>query len=191
MIRFIHFFAIVLVSFLSVTAGGSFVMEESDSTPIITPVEDKALLVFMRTTSFSFSLLVDNYVDGKWIGQTRKKSCFQTEIEPGEHFVQCGHKGKWVRTEKLPFEAGRIYFLKQIICKGPPFTVCIAIDTMGVGEAREQLPECHYYVQGKKRGKDLKEDVYKDALEEFAEESKEDPDRHRNVTEYRGYTSLK
>ena len=48
---------------------------------------NNAKLVIYRGTSFGFAVKLDNYLDEKFIGQTKGKSFFITTVEPGEHYV--------------------------------------------------------------------------------------------------------
>jgi len=165
-------------------------MEKSDETPAIAPVEGKALLVMMRIISYGFAMVTDNYIDGVWMGQTKKKSYYLTEVEPGTHFVQCAYDQDNIATEKVTFEAGKIYFFSQAIFPTGPFSTGLAIATKTDAEAREQLPECQYLVIEDERGEDLDKEDYQEAIEEFEEECKEDPERHKNTAEYQGYTEF-
>lgn len=180
----------VLICVPSVSARVKMLMEKSDETPVIAPVEGKALLVMMRITSYGFAMITDNYIDGKWIGQTKKKCYYLTEIEPGDHYLQCAYDEDDISSEKITFEAGKIYFFSQALFPTGPWSAGMAIAPKTDVEAREQLPECQYLVVGDDPGEDLEAEDYKEALEEFEEQVKEDPDSKKNTAEYKGYTSF-
>ena len=180
----------LLICVPSVSARVRMLMDKSDETPVIAPVEGKALLVFMRITSYGFAMITDNYIDGKWIGQTKKKCYYLTEVEPGDHYLQCAYDEDDIQTEKITFEAGKIYFFSQGLFPSGPFTTGMTIVPKTDAEAREQLPECQYLVVGDKPGEDLEAEDYQEALEEFAEAVQEDPDSKRNTAEYKGYASF-
>ena len=74
------------------------------------------MLVIIRTTSFGWGSVVDNYLDGKMIGQTQGKMFFITEVKPGVHYV-ISHADN-TDTARLNVEAGKIYLLQQGIYPG-------------------------------------------------------------------------
>ncbi len=180
----------LLVCSAAVAAKPKMYMEKSDETPTIAAPEGKALLVVMRIMNYAFAMITDNYIDGTWIGQTKKKSYYLTEVEPGEHYLQCAFDEKNIATEKVNFEAGKIYFFSQAIYPTGPFSTGLAIATKTDAEAKEQLPECQYLVIEEERGEDLEAEDYKEALAEFEEECQKDPERHKNTAEYKGYDSF-
>jgi hypothetical protein len=181
---------VVLLACLSVAAKQKVYMEKSDETPTIAAVEGKAVLVFMRIVSYGAFMATDNYIDNTWIGQTRKKSYYITEVEPGEHYIMCAYNGDDIETEKITMEAGKIYFLSQVLYPESLVRTGLGIATKTDVEAREQLPECQYLVVGKERGKPLDAADYKGALDEFAKQCASDPESKQNVMDYKGYTEF-
>ena len=80
------FLLIASVSVLLSSCGGLSMIEKDVPTEIKAD-PDNAKLVIYRGTSFGFAVKLDNYLDEKFIGQTKGKSFFITTVEPGEHYV--------------------------------------------------------------------------------------------------------
>ena len=91
------------------SCGGLTHMITKDVQPGLAIKSTKAVLVIGTTLSGLNSS--DLYLDGKMIGQTKGKSFFITDVEPGTHYVMA--RAEKISTEKIKFEAARIYFLKQ------------------------------------------------------------------------------
>jgi hypothetical protein len=108
--------ALFLMPLVLTACGGPKHMITMDVKPAIAPKPDKAVLVIARTTSIGFAVTIENYLDKKLIGQTKGKSYFMTDVQPGQHYVM-GHAENWA-TARINFEAGKIYFLNQDIRMG-------------------------------------------------------------------------
>ena len=111
--------AAIMVSALFLGAcGPKLHMIAKEGKPSITAKSNKAVLVIIRTTAFGWGAIVDNYLDGKMIGQTEGKVFFVTEVTPGRHYV-ISHADN-TDTARLNFEAGKIYpdydYFKPIVC---------------------------------------------------------------------------
>jgi hypothetical protein len=166
-------------------------MITQDVRPPLVAKSDKALLVIVRTMGFYAKRAVfDNYLDKIMIGQTQGKSYFITDVAPGEHYVM-GHAENW-SSARINFEAGRIYILHQLIFPGA-WTIRTGFSPMTAEVGLEQIYEsgCDYFVYDTNNpGEDMSEDNYQKAKEDFENEVKEDPGRHKNTLEYRGYNKL-
>lgn len=172
-------------------AGKDFVMAKAKGDPSFTPKEGKALLLVMRTTSYAFAMPTDNFIDAKWIGQTKKKSYYLADVEPGTHYVNCAWDNKLVATEKVTFEAGKIYFLVQVLWPTGPFSTGLAIGGMSDKDVRGEIGECKFLqVDPDDMGEELPADVYKKAVDEFEKECTEDPKKHKEMLEYQGYSGF-
>ncbi len=180
-----------LLSVLLVScAAGTKYMTEQDTKPPIAPKADKAELVIVRTTSLGWAITIDNYIDGKMIGQTRGKSYFIAEVQPGSHFVMA--KAENVAAARINFEAGRVYFLDQSIYPGF-WTMRTGFSAMTKEDALKQVNEsgCDYRVYDTKNpGPDMEAKDYNETKADFEKEVKEDPKRHQDVLEYKGYNTL-
>jgi hypothetical protein len=118
--------------------GGMWTMNTAEEK--ISPIakSDKAVLVIMRTTSFGYAAVLNNYLDGKIIGQTKGKCYFFTDVEPGEHTLI--GKGENSRLHKINFEAGKVYYLQQAIYMGA-WSARTEYDIMTPETFEEQKPE--------------------------------------------------
>jgi hypothetical protein len=148
------------------------------------------VLVIVRTTSLGWAITIDNYIDGKMIGQTRGTSYFITEVNPGSHFVMA--KAENVAAARINFEAGRVYFLDQSIYPGF-WTMRTGYSTMTKEDALKQVNEsgCDYRVYDTKNpGPDMDAKDYNETKADFEKEVKEDPKRHKDILEYKGYNKL-
>jgi hypothetical protein len=171
---------------LFAACGGPMHMISMETKPPFAIKPDKAVLVIARTSSVGFLLTVENYIDGKMIGQTKGKSYFVAEVAPGQHYV-IAHGENWAAA-KMQFDAGRIYFLNQSIVFGFP-----GFSPMTAEEALVQTREegCEYRVYNTQMpGEDLSAKELKEAKERYDQETKEDPGRHKDTLEYRGYDKL-
>ena len=176
--------------FLLSCAAGTVHMIEQDMKPPLAVKSDKAVLVVVRTTSLGWAIVVDNYLDGKMIGQTRGKSCFSTEVKPGSHYVMA--KAENVAAARINFEAGRIYFLDQSVYPGF-WKMRTGFSPMTAEEAKKQLSEdgmqFRIYNTGNP-GPDMDAKDYQETKDDFEREVKEDPGRHKDTLEYKGYGKL-
>jgi len=181
--------ALTLSVFLT-ACGGPKHMITMDVKPTIASKPDKAVLVIVRTSSWGGGMVINNFIDGKMIGQTQGKSFFITEVKPGPHFVMA--KAENVAAAKINFEAGRIYFLDQSIFPGI-WTMRTGFSPMTAEEAKKQISErgsdYRAYNTGNP-GPDMNAKSYEETKADFEREAKEDPKRHKNILEYRGYSKI-
>ena len=176
--------------FLVSCAPGTVHMLDQDVKPPLAIKPDKAVLVMVRTTSFGWAIVIDNYIDGKMIGQTRGKSYFITDLAPGTHYVMAHAEN--IAAARMQFEAGRIYFLDQGIYMGV-WKARTGLSAMTAEEALKQINEngCDYRVYNtQKPGEDLDPKDYRETKDDFEKEVKEDPARHKDTLEYKGYSKL-
>jgi hypothetical protein len=166
-------------------------MIPADIKPTFAAKPDMALLVIFRTTSaYGDGHLFDNYLDGKMIGQTVGKGFFTTDIAPGSHYVMA-HAQNWV-TARLDFEAGKTYFLNQWVIYSVP-TPRTGFAAMAAENALKHIGErgSDYLVyDSHNHGEDMAVPVFEKLRNNFEKEVKEDPARHKDTLEYRGYSNL-
>lgn len=182
--------ALTMPVLLMSCAAGTVHMLDQDIKPKIAVKSDKAVLVVVRTTSYGWAIVIDNYIDRKMVGQTRGKSYFMTDVAPGTHYVMA--KAENVAAARINFEAGRIYFLDQGIYMGI-WTARTGLSVMTAAEALKQINEegCDYRVYNLQNpGEDLDPEDYQETRDDFEKEVKEDPTRHKDTLEYKGYSKL-
>jgi hypothetical protein len=164
---------------------GEFYMLKQETRPEIKPSDTKAKLVIVRGTSFGFAVKIDNFLDGKFIGQTKGKSYFITEVDPGTHYIIGAAENN--SCARLNFEAGKIYYLLQAIYPGIMFARTGFI-AQKPEEADKDIAECKYLIiDPAKKAEDMKKADYDKTAADFDREAKEDPGRHKDVLEYKGY----
>jgi len=178
---------VLAASLFALTAcAGAKYMIGKDQRPAIKSNPDKAVLAVVRTTSFGFGVVIDDYVDGKLVGQTRGKSSFITEVTPGTHYVM--GKAENISTARMNFEAGKIYFLNQYITPGF-WKARTGFAPMAYDDGLKEFNQegCDYREYDSAHpGPDLEKSDYEEAKNDFEREVREKPDEHRDLTEYKG-----
>ncbi|HMK43369.1 MAG TPA: hypothetical protein VK445_04470 [Dissulfurispiraceae bacterium] len=182
MVLFGLIIALVLIS-------GCVHMIIMETKPRLALQPNKALLVIVRPNVL-YTGLVDNYLDGKMIGQTQGKSYFVTDVTPGTHYVMA-HADSWA-TARMTFEANKVYFMNQLTSAklGFPF-VWTAFSVLTIQDAMQQINEagCLYLVYDQKNpGKDIQPSKFEEMKADFEQEVKENSDRHSDTLGYKGYT---
>jgi hypothetical protein len=168
----------------SCVAGMHMIAKEGK--PSISAKADKSVLVIIRTTSFGWGNVVDNYLDGKMIGQTQGKMFFITEVTPGVHYIM-SHADN-TDTARLKFEAGKIYLLQQGIYPG--WNIVTRFSPMTTEEFAKEVQEASFVVYDTQRpGKDMSDKDLKEAKDDFEKEVKQG--EHKDILQIKGYTRLK
>ena len=176
---------VLLLSFaLSACATKRMIAQEVK--PAITAKADKAVLVIVRSTSFGWGNIVDNYLDGKMIGQTYGKVFFITDVKPGVHYV-ISHADN-TDTARLNFETGKIYILQQGIYPG--YNITSSFSPMTADQFKKEVQEADYVVYDAQRpGSDMSPKDLKEAKDSFDKELKEG--KHKEIVQYKGYRKVK
>lgn len=176
---------LILPVFLGGCVAGTHMIAKEDK-PSISAKSDKAVLVIIRTTSFGWGSIVDNYLDGKMIGQTQGKMFFVAEVTPGVHYV-ISHADN-TDTARLKFEAGRIYLLQQGIYPG--WNIITRFSPITPEEFAKEVQEANFVVYDTQHpGKDMSEKDLKEAKDDFEKEVKNG--EHKDILQINGYTRLK
>jgi uncharacterized protein DUF2846 len=174
--------AALLLVLCSCAAGTHMVAK--DPRPALTARSDRAVLVIVRTSIAYGGYGINNYLDGKLIGQTQGKSYFMTDVKPGTHYLMS--RADNIDTARLKFEAGRIYFLQQGIYPGWDATA--RFSPMTPDDAKLEIQEASYLVYDRQKpGGDLPGKDYDKAKDDFDKENLEDPTQHKDILDYRGY----
>jgi hypothetical protein len=181
--KYLFVLLFVMPFFLS-ACGGPKHMVTMDTKPALTAKTGKALLVIARTTSMAFGVTIENYLDKQFIGQTKGKSYFITDVAPGQHYVM-GHAENW-SSARINFEAGRTYFLNQDIRMGvwmarTGFTPLTANDA--VSQINESGMEYRVY-DTKNPGDDMSDKDFNEVKADFDKEAAQG--EHKDIVEYKG-----
>jgi hypothetical protein len=182
------FSLLFVMSLFLFACGGPKHMITMDVKPTIAPKADKAVLVIARTTSIGFAVTIENYLDRKLIGQTKGKSYFITDVNPGPHYVM-GHAENW-GTARINFEAGKLYVLNQDIRMGV-WMARTSFTPLSADEAAKQLNESgmEYRVYDTKNpGEDLSEKDFNEAKDDFEDEVNKG--EHKDIVNYKGFGKM-
>jgi len=182
---------LILLAFLALplVACGQSHMIMKDQKPAIS-AGSGATLVIIRTTSFGYGVTIENFLDGKFFGETRGRCYFLSDVPLGEHNVL--GRAENVALARLNFEPGHIYFLSQGIYPGI-WKARTGFSPLSAADAKKEMADgnCDYRVYDTVHpGEDMKADDYKEALEDFDKELKSEPERHKDTLNYKGVTSL-
>lgn len=147
---------------------------------------DKAVLVIHSNTNFHLmKMVVDYFIDNTFVGQDKTNAWFVTKVAPGEHYLFFTIKEKIYNTGKINFESGKVYYILRKAVPGGSIMF-----TQTPDEFKQYLGETEtVYCEVKPAGSlpELDEDEISEAKEEFEEEVKEDPGKHQDVLEYKGF----
>ena len=181
------FFKVIFVTFTAlflISCGGLSMIEKEAPTEIKADPANAKLVIY-RGTSFGFAIKLDNYLDEKFIGQTKGKSFFITTVTPGEHYIVAS--GENNSCAKVNFEAGKVYYLLQAIFPG-----IMKARTGFIGSNPEKFEkdkaDLTYFVLAE--GEDYPEidkDDYKETVNDHEKELQEDPDKHKDTAKLEGY----
>jgi hypothetical protein len=175
----------ILPAVLGACVAGTHMIAK-ESKPAISAKPDKAVLVIIRTTSFGSGFVIDNYLDGKMIGQTQGKMFFVTDVTPGVHYV-ISHADN-TDTARVKFEHGKIYILQQGIYPG--WRATTRYSPMTTEDFVQQVKEATYVVYDRQHpGDDMSDKDFKEAREDFEKEVKNG--EHKDTLQIKGYARLK
>ncbi|HMK66219.1 MAG TPA: DUF2846 domain-containing protein [Thermodesulfobacteriota bacterium] len=156
-----------------------------DRKPDLSPQSDSAALVIIRDTNFGFAIVFWNYLDGKLIGETKGNTYFVTRVKPGPHYVVVTSENTAVA--HLNFEAGKTYYLREGVLMGiwrartsgfSPLSYQEAMTAMNNGTYMELDPA--------KAGEDMDPKLFQQAVTDYHEEVKQNPDGFKAMLEYKG-----
>lgn len=178
---------LVAVMAASAIAKGPDHMKAATAPAEIPRDEAKATLVIHSNTDFHLFKAVHEYFLGdKLIAQDKTDAYSITMVEPGEHWLFFTVKEKIMNTGKFSLEAGKVYYvLRKAVPGGSIMTT----------QTPEQFAEylkssTPTYLEFSPQDDDFSEldaDDIQDEKEEFEEEAKEDPEKHADVLNYKGF----
>lgn len=174
--------AAVLSVFCVLFGCGEYYMLKQSAKPEIKPAADKATVVVYRMSSVSFAVVVDNYIDKKLIGQTKGKSYFIAQVDPGTHYIIALSDNK--TSAKINLEAGKVYYILQGMAFGGTF-----FSGTNPDEFNKQLPELDYlsFDPAKPAAPALSDEIYNEKVKDYNEESAKDPERFKDMNNLTGY----
>lgn len=171
---------------LMMMSCGGFYMNVRDSGPKeIRPVEGKATLVIYRGTSFGYAVKIDNFLNEKFIGQTKGKSYFITEVDPGEYYLIGAAENN--SCAKLRLQSGKVYYVLQGIYPGVMFART-GFSGSNPEDFEKDLAGLSYYECCTDNDlPTIDPDDYKETVADFERDMVEDPSRHADTYNLMGY----
>lgn len=177
-------FSIIFCVFL-VSGCASTHMITPDREPVITPKTEKSTLLIIRDTYFGGAIVFSNYVDGKFIGETKGNTYIMSEVEPGPHYVVAATEN--TATAHIDFEPNKIYFLRQGIAMGVWRARTSGFSPIPPEEALKSMKDCTYLeYDPDTNAPDMDPEHYKTAIDEYEADVKENPDGYKDMLEYEG-----
>lgn len=181
-------FTIVALPFLLVSCGGGFYMLTKDTGPEIKSDPDKATIVIYRHVSVGGAIVFNTYLDNMLIGQTKWKSYFIAKTEPGEHVLITSAENN--SCAKITVEAGKVYYINTVPTIGvmKARVLTSASDPMKFDEQKKELTFYQLSTQdADKEDLSLDKETYDETVADYEKELKEDPDRHKNMINLKGF----
>jgi hypothetical protein len=179
----------LLLLMLVTACSPAHMTKKQDGLNILTvkPDPGKAALVVARTTSFGGAINFFNYLDHRFIGVTRGKSCFvKTDIEPGLQYLIT--RTESLETGKILFEPDKVYYVQESPRIG--WVVArVTLSPVSPLHLSEEIGEggCSWYVIDENdRAEDLTDHEYKEAVTDYEREVTEG--YHKEFTEYVGFS---
>jgi len=176
--------AICVVLLSGCAASGNMV--KRDVKPEFKAKSDTATLVIIRDAAMGFAIIFWNYLDGKLIGESTGKTYFITDVKPGPHYVVVTTENTAVA--QIDFQPGRIYFLREGVIMGLWRARTNGFEALTYEQAREAMDSCTYLVfDPNKGGEDMDPKLYQQAIKDYQEEVKQNPEGFKAILEYKGY----
>jgi hypothetical protein len=178
-------FVILIICGALLSGCATTQMLKPEQPPELVAKEDKALLVILRDTYFGGAIVFWNYLDDKFIGETKGNTYFITDVDPGQHYVVVETENTCVAD--LTFEAGKRYFLREGITVGWWRARTSGFSPVGADEAMRSIKDLTYLERDPNGElKNMDPEVYKTAIEEYKADVKANPDAFKEMLQYKG-----
>jgi len=194
--RRILLFAIIGAFFVTLMSCGEVApgpMKANEVHPKFPLSSDKATLVMSRgwEAMYGSNAHINTFLDGKFIGVTAINTYFATQVDPGSHYVfsqPIALVSAPYSISKLNFEAGKTYYLNLQV-RQPPFTPMPIVGTFAVPPEEAEVADKTYMVRNPAVAApaDMSAEDKSGAIADYEKELKEDPDKHKDAVNYKGY----
>ena len=175
---------LAVVFILSGCAATSMIAPERQ--PNLSPSVDKATVVIIRDAFMGNAIVFWNYIDGKFIGETKGKTYIVTQVNPGKHYLVVTTENTAVA--QIDFKPGRIYYLREGIAMGIWRARTSGFSPMTPQEAKEAMNSCTYWeVDPKSSIGDMDPKLYEKAIADYHLEVQQNPEGFRDILLYQGY----
>lgn len=160
-------------------------MTKLDEGPALISTPDQATLVIIRETFYGSGVVFGTYLDGTLIGETIGKDYFITLVSPGSHYVVIAAENTGVA--HFDFKAGQTYFLGQGVTMGVWLVRTSGFYPMSIEASESAMKACNYTVYDpQKGGEDMDPQLYQQAINEYLNEVKSNPDGFKDMIDYKG-----
>lgn len=149
---------------------------------------DKATLVIIRELWFGTGIVFWNYLDGKLIGETMGQTYFVTPVTPGPHYVVVATENS--AAAHFDFKPGKTYFLREGVIMGNWRARTSGFYPMTPEEAGKAMKDCSYLEYDfKTGGENMDPKLYQQAIDEYQNELKENPEAFKDILKYDGVSN--
>lgn len=178
-------FALLVVVFIFFgCAATSMIAPERQ--PNLETAADKATVVIIRDAFIGNAVVFWNYVDGKFIGETKGKTYIVTQVTPGKHYLVVTTENTAVA--QIDFKPGRIYYLREGIAIGIWRAHTSGFSPMTPQEAKEAMNSCTYWeIDPKNSVGDMDPKLYEQAIADYHVEVKQNPEGFKDILLYQGH----
>jgi hypothetical protein len=147
---------------------------------------NKATVVIVRDAFMGNAIVFWNYIDGKFIGETKGKTYIVTQVNPGKHYLVVTTENTAVA--QIDFKPGRIYYLREGIAMGIWRARTSGFSPMTPQEAKEAMNSCTYWeVDPKSSIGDMDPKLYEKAIADYHVEVQQNPEGFRDILQYQGH----
>lgn len=96
--------------------AGKYIEKIPATAPDLTAPPDKARICILRTSRLGAAIHVWTFADDRLLGVTRGRTYVVADLEPGTYTIWS--KAENVSAKKMSFEAGKTYFIRQVLLPG-------------------------------------------------------------------------
>jgi hypothetical protein len=165
-------------------------MGKIENKPEIKPDMEKATIILFRAIHYGQFVAINNWIDGKFAGQTKGYSYFVIKTEPGKHCLvaEAGSTtGSQTGCAKINVEANKIYYLWQQVAPGPA-GLMTGYSGSNPKDFEKQLGHMDFTEIDSATEKPVfEEKIYKEAIARYEKDEQEDSNRHKDTENLQGY----
>jgi hypothetical protein len=167
----------------SISCSSTYVVMTKEKPVAIGTDSRNATLVIYRSTAYKFNMVVSNYLNDQFIGQTTGKSYFVSKVTPGTYYLI--GKSDEFSCRKISVEAGKIYYILQAIYPEEHYFIPKLPDDF---MKDEKDLTCYSIVSDQHVSYPaIKEAEYKKATEQYENLATSDSENSRNLLNLKGY----
>jgi hypothetical protein len=178
-------FALLIALFL-LSGCAATTMIAPERQPNLTPSPEKATVVIIRDTLFGGVIVFWHYVDGKFIGETQGNTYIVAHVDPGKRYLLVDTENTAVA--QIDFKPSRVYYLREGVIMGWWRARTSGFSPLSKQEAEEAMRNCTYWeINPEAEIADMDPDHYAQAIADYHEEVKQNPEGFEAILKYQGY----